>query len=70
MPEKLNFVTTFTATKVTVLVMNAFFMLTREVYPYTAVQFVQLLAVNYMEVKVTSPTAIADIQIDKSLSLF
>ena len=55
--------TTFTATKVTVLVMNALFMLMRKVYPYTAVQFVQLLAVNYLKFKVTSLTAMADLQI-------
>ena len=51
--------TTFTATKVTVLVMNALFTLTRKVYPYTAVQFVQLLAINYLKFKVTSLTAMA-----------
>ena len=43
--------------------MNALFMLTRKVYPYTAVQFVQLLAANYLNFKITSLTAIADLQI-------
>ena len=63
MPEKCNFCDNFTATKVTVLFMNALFMLTRKVYPYIAVQFVQLLAVNYLKFKVTPLTAIADLQI-------
>ena len=54
--------TTFTATKVTVLVMNALFMLTRKVYPYIAVQFVQLLAVIYLNFKFTFLTAITDLQ--------
>ena len=37
-------------------------MLTRKVYPYTAAHFVQLLAVNYLNFKVTSLTAITDLQ--------
>ena len=43
--------------------MNALFMLTRKLYPYTALQFVQLLAANYLKFKVTSLTAIADLLI-------
>ena len=54
----------FTATKVTVLVMNALFMQTRKIYPYTtaAAQFVQLLAVNYLKFKFISRTAITGLQ--------
>ena len=52
----------FTATNITVFVLNALFMLTRKIYPYTAAQFVQLLAVNYLKFKFISRTAITDLQ--------